>query len=129
MVELVSRDLQSAFPGTTGFSPQNLWRMPQFYRAHTEPAFLSQLVREIKKEKRAVPDPEILSQFVRELAATVPWGHHANALSKLTDPAARLYYLRATSRFGWSRNVLINQIKAGILKLVPSASLLDTFRF
>jgi predicted nuclease of restriction endonuclease-like (RecB) superfamily len=34
-------------------------------------------------------------------------------LAKLTDPAARLYYLRATARFGWSRNVLLNQIKAG----------------
>jgi predicted nuclease of restriction endonuclease-like (RecB) superfamily len=28
-------------------------------------------------------------------------------------PPARLYYLRATARFGWSRNVLLNQIKAG----------------
>ena len=34
-------------------------------------------------------------------------------LNKLTDPAARLYYLRATAHFGWSRNVLLNQIKAG----------------
>lgn len=25
----------------------------------------------------------------------------------------RLYYLRATARFGWSRNVLLNQIKDG----------------
>jgi predicted nuclease of restriction endonuclease-like (RecB) superfamily len=31
----------------------------------------------------------------------------------LSDPVARLYYLRATTRFGWSRNVLMNQIKAG----------------
>ena len=41
------------------------------------------------------------------------WGHHLLILDKLTDPAARLYYLRATARFGWSRNVLLNQIKAG----------------
>ena len=34
-------------------------------------------------------------------------------LNKVTDPAARLYYLRATAQFGWSRNVLLNQIKAG----------------
>ena len=30
-------------------------------------------------------------------------------LDKLSDPAARLWYLRATARFGWSRNVLLNQ--------------------
>jgi predicted nuclease of restriction endonuclease-like (RecB) superfamily len=113
VVELVARDLQSAFPGTTGFSVQNVWRMPQFYRTHTAPEFLSQLVRELEKDKRAVPDPANLAQLVREMVATVPWGHHANVLAKLSAPAARLYYLRATARFGWSRNVLLNQIKAG----------------
>ncbi len=46
------------------------------------------------------------------MVAAVPWGHHANVLAKLTDPAARIYYLRATARFGWSRNVLVAQIKA-----------------
>jgi predicted nuclease of restriction endonuclease-like (RecB) superfamily len=56
---------------------------------------------------------QILSQAVRELLASVPWGHHANLLTKIADPAARLYYLRATAQFGWSRNVLLNQIKAG----------------
>jgi len=50
---------------------------------------------------------------VRDLVASVPWGHYANLLAKVADPAARLYYLRATARFGWSRNVLLNQIKAG----------------
>ena len=34
-------------------------------------------------------------------------------LNQLADPAARIYYLRATAQFGWSRNVLLNQIKAG----------------
>ena len=37
----------------------------------------------------------------------------SNAQLTGTDPVARLYYLRATARFGWSRNVLLNQIKAG----------------
>jgi predicted nuclease of restriction endonuclease-like (RecB) superfamily len=45
--------------------------------------------------------------------AEIPWGHHRFILDKVPDPAARLYYLRATARFGWSRNVLLNQIKAG----------------
>jgi len=113
VVEQVARDLQTSFQGTTGFSVQNVWRMTQFYRTHTAPEFLSQLVRELEKEKRTVPDRENLSQLVREMVSAVPWGHHANALAKLTDPAARLYYLRATARFGWSRNILLNQIKAG----------------
>ncbi|MDA0748448.1 MAG: PDDEXK nuclease domain-containing protein [bacterium] len=67
----------------------------------------------MKKKKETVPAQENLTQFVREMVATVPWRHHANVMAKLTDPAARLYYLRATAQFGWSRNVLLNQIKAG----------------
>ena len=33
-------------------------------------------------------------------------------LNKLTESAAHLYYLKATAQFGWSRAVLLNQIKA-----------------
>ena len=55
--------------------------------------------------------PEILSQAVRELVSRVPWGHHIQLMKKLKAPAARLYYLRATAQFGWSRSVLLNQIK------------------
>lgn len=32
-------------------------------------------------------------------------------LLKVDDPAARMYYLKATARFGWSRTVLLNQVK------------------
>ncbi len=113
IVEMVSADLQKAFPGSLGFSPQNVWRMLQFFQTYTDNLFLSQAVRELEKKGRKTPSPKELSQFVRELVAAVPWGHHANVLAKLTDPAARLYYLQATARFGWSRNVLLHQIKAG----------------
>ena len=50
---------------------------------------------------------------MRRLVAEIPWGQNLLILNKLTDPAARLYYLRATARFGWSRNVLLIQIKTG----------------
>ena len=113
VVEMVARDLKAAFPGSTGFSPQNVWRMRQFYRDHTDAQFLAQIVRELARQGKPVPANDNLSQFVREMVASVPWGHHANALAKLTDLAARLWYLETTARLGWSRNVLLNQIKAG----------------
>lgn len=52
------------------------------------------------------------TDILRQLVAQVPWGQHLLILNKLTDPAARLYYLRATAQLGWSRSVLLNQIKA-----------------
>lgn len=128
VVELVAADLKHAFPEMQGFSPQNVWRMRQLFLDHSSDEFLSQAVRELPKSNKhqflrlPVADSpsntgnrksEVLSQAVRELVAAVPWGHHANVLAKLTAPAARLWYLRATASFGWSRNVLLNQIKAG----------------
>ena len=50
---------------------------------------------------------------LQQLVAEIPWGQNLLILNKLSAPAARLWYLRATTRFGWSRNVLLNQIKAG----------------
>lgn len=130
IVEQLARDLQAAFPHNRGFSRQNVWRMRQFFIDHTAADFLAQLAPEIKRApladrvlSQAVREspagssepqrPEILSQAVRELVATIPWGHHANILSSVKSPRARLYYLLATARFGWSRNVLLNQVKAG----------------
>ncbi len=109
VVERLSSDLRAEFPNVQGFSVQNLWRMKQVFLDHTSAEFLSQVVRELGL---ASNNAEKLSQAVRELVASVPWGHHSNVLSRVKDPAARLYYLRATAQFGWSRNVLLNQIKA-----------------
>lgn len=109
VVEQIARDLKSEFPNISGFSVQNLWRMRRFYEMHNAPDFLSQVVREMKVSPG---DHESLSQVVRELVAEVPWGHHVNLLTRVTDPKERLYYLRATARFGWSRRVLLNQLKA-----------------
>jgi predicted nuclease of restriction endonuclease-like (RecB) superfamily len=113
VVELVAADLRREFPGATGFSAQNVWRMRQLYILHTQSDFLSQVVREIKKSGQSTPSEKVLSQVVREMVSAVPWGHHANVLIRVADPSARLWYLQATARFGWSRNVLLNQIKAG----------------
>jgi len=126
VVEMVAADLRRAFPGMRGFSADNVWRMRQFYSQYTVPEFLEQAVPEIAGSpdrllEQGVPETgapsrkgqEILAQAVRELLAGVPWGHHIEIMKKTEAIAARLWYLRATARFGWSRNVLLNQIKAG----------------
>jgi len=129
VVEQISADLRLAFPGMLGFSSDSIWRMRQFYCDYTDPGFLEQAVPEMKKRfgkflEQGVPETRtpvngssnnerFLARFVPELLAMVPWGHHLELLKKIKDPIARLYYLQATARFGWSRNVLLNQIKAG----------------
>ncbi len=51
----------------------------------------------------------ILQQLVGEL----PWGHNILIFSRIKNKKEREYYLKASVKMGWSRNVLLNQIKAG----------------
>jgi len=47
IVQEFSRFIQSHFAGIKGFSPQNIWRMKQFYETYADNEKLSPLVREI----------------------------------------------------------------------------------
>ncbi|MEK7717812.1 MAG: PDDEXK nuclease domain-containing protein [Pseudomonadota bacterium] len=125
VIERLSHDLQETFPGVSGFSPRNLRSMRQLYAAYADPSIWLQLVAGLTKpvvEGRdavwlqpvaKLDDTEQRIEFLRQAVAEIPWGQHLTILNKVPDPAARLYYLRATAQFGWSRNVLLNQIKAG----------------
>ena len=42
----------------------------------------------------------------------MPWGQNLVILNKIKEPEARLFYLLATVEVGWTRSVLLNQIKA-----------------
>ncbi len=89
IVEQLSKDLKSEFPGIAGFSSWNLWRMRQFYLEYREYTNLAQLAPEI------------------------PWYSNIVIFNKVKNYAAREYYLRATAELGWGRNVLIHQIQTG----------------
>ena len=134
VVEMVATELRAAFPDMSGFSARNVWDMKRLYEAYSAPDFLSQLVREMAKPASRLLLPQAVAEVqgastirrqtvakiekadpakvLQQLVAEIPWGHHRFLLDKVTSPAARLWYLRATASFGWSRNVLLNQIKA-----------------
>jgi len=90
IVEKLSIDLQMEYPQQTGFSTRNLWDMRRFYEKYQNQPKLRQLVAEI------------------------PWGHHLLILNKIGDFDEAHYYIKASSELGWSRNVLLNQIKADL---------------
>lgn len=54
VIDRLAADLQAAFPGVSGFSPSNVWRMRSFYLAYTqEVTNLAQPVREMGDENLA----------------------------------------------------------------------------
>lgn len=94
VVAQLSADLRAEFPGMTGFSPRNLWDIKRFYETYADA-------------------PEKLRQAVAE----IPWGHNILIFQRIQDTAARAWYLETTARLGWTRNVLLNQIKAGAYEI------------
>ena len=105
VVERLAEDLQKEFPGTAGFSPQNVWFMRSFYLAWPAiPQKLSQVVRESATSAPPAPISEL------------PWGHNRLLLTKLDTPAIRLWYAHKVIEHGWSRAVLTHHIETQLHK-------------
>lgn len=86
VVENLARDLRSEFPGISGFSASNLWRMKTFYESYS--------------------GNEILAPLVREIG----WSQNVYIFERCKDELEREFYIRWTKKFGWTKAVLLHQI-------------------
>ena len=87
VVKQLAKDLQADFPGMSGLSASNLWRIKLFYETYTGSTKLAPLVREIG------------------------WSHNLIILEKCKDHLQREFYIRMARKFGWTKNVLVHQIE------------------
>ena len=92
VIDNLARDLKRSFPDMQGFSLRNLKYMKSFAEAWPEEA------------------------IVQQAAALLPWFHNCVLLDKVKDPEERLWYIREAIQNGWSRNVLVIQIEAGLFR-------------
>lgn len=97
VVQRLSEDLSSAFPEMKGFSRRNLDYMRAFARAW--------------------PDEPIVQQLVAKL----PWGHNVRLLDAVDNPRVRHWYAEQALENGWSRNVLMLQIKSKLYERLGAA--------
>jgi predicted nuclease of restriction endonuclease-like (RecB) superfamily len=89
IVETLAKDLQKEFPGIQGFSSANLWRMRNFYLTYRLNEKLAPLVREIS------------------------WTKNVIIMERCKEDIRREFYIKTTKKFGWTKDVLINQLEAG----------------
>ncbi|MGV3603392.1 MAG: DUF1016 N-terminal domain-containing protein [Dyadobacter fermentans] len=87
IVASLSKELQAEFPKSSGFSTTNIWYMVQFYTDYQSDINLQPLVGEIS------------------------WSKHLVILSKCKLSHERQFYILSTSKYGWSKNVLLHQIE------------------
>jgi predicted nuclease of restriction endonuclease-like (RecB) superfamily len=91
-VAALSAYIQQRSPGVRGFSPQNLWRMRQFFDAY-----------------RGQPE---LSTLLREL----PWSSNLHILTKSKRTEEREFYLRMATQQRWPVREVARQIDAALFE-------------
>ncbi|MDR2610234.1 MAG: PDDEXK nuclease domain-containing protein [Clostridiales Family XIII bacterium] len=87
VVEILAKELQREFPGVKGFSARNLWLMRNFYLEYAYATNLQPLVAEIS------------------------WTKNIIIMQKCKDSSMREFYIKMTKRYGWTKDVLINNIE------------------
>ena len=83
----LSIDLQKEFPGVSGFSLANLWRIRDFYFIYSENLKLAPLVREVS------------------------WSKNILIMEKCKSDEQREFYLKQTKINNWTKNILMHQIE------------------
>lgn len=91
-VEVLAAYIDRQHPGQRGFSPQNLWRMRQFFETWR--------------------DNEKLSTLLRQL----PWSSHLHLLAKCKRPEEREFYLRTAIQQQWSVREVARQIDGALFE-------------
>lgn len=109
VIPRLARDLHNELPEEKGFSERNIKRMLAFYREYPDLAFVPQAVAQIRADEEV---PQSAALFTPELVLAVPWGHHAVLMEKIKELATRQWYMGATVEHGWSRDVLLAQMKS-----------------
>lgn len=99
----MAQDIKLDFPSAKGYSVRNLKYTAKFALAY--------------------PDRE----FVQQVVAQIPWGQNIVLMDKVSDEAARQWYLLQCRENGWSRNVLIHQIESGLYERQALASKVSNF--
>lgn len=87
VVENLSRDIQKEFPGIQGFGVRNMWDMARFYAEYQS------------------------NEFLQPLVAEISWSKHIVILTKCKETRQRQFYILATKKYGWTKDVLINKIE------------------
>jgi predicted nuclease of restriction endonuclease-like (RecB) superfamily len=67
-------------------------------------------------DMRAFAEARPDRSIVQQAAAQLPWFHNCVILDRIKNQAERLWYIQAAIEHGWSRNVLVIQIEAGLYR-------------
>jgi predicted nuclease of restriction endonuclease-like (RecB) superfamily len=115
VVDVLAKELQMKFPGVQGFSARNLWRMRNFYVEYSYGEFLHPSGTETEKTNLPPTAADLAERshatILPPLVAEISWTKNYVIMEKCKDSAEREFYIKMTKRYGWTKDVLINNIE------------------
>jgi len=97
IVEQISKDLKKEFPNMTGLSRANIFYMRRFAEFY---------------ENELVQHPAGL--ILESPFLNIPWGHNILLMDQVSSHKKRFWYANQVINNGWSRNILLHQVKADL---------------
>ncbi len=88
VIDQLSKDLKSTFPEMKGFSVTNLKYMKMFASEYT------------------------LTEISQQAADQLPWFHIVRIITAVKSKEAREFYIKKAVESGWSRSILIDNLKS-----------------
>ena len=85
VVENLSKDIQKEFPGIKVFGVSNMWDMARFCAEYQ------------------------LNEILQPLVGEISWSKHIVILTKCKETQQRQFYILATKKYGWTKDVLIHK--------------------
>jgi len=111
VVEILAKELQKEFPGIKGFSASNLWRMRNFFIEYSQNTNLQPLGTDLQESNLAPMVRDLGKPTLPPLVAEISWSKICAITEKCKDPLQREFYIKMTKRYGWTKDVLINNIE------------------
>ena len=111
VVEILAKELQKEFPGVKGFSASNLWRMRSFYLEYSQKSNTQSMDVENEGTNLAPMVRETEGKSLPPLVAEISWSKICVITEKCKDKHEREFYMKMTKRYGWTKDVLINNIE------------------
>lgn len=119
-IETISRQLQLELPGLRGFSTSSIKRMRTFYEEWNEFINRPLAVGDLPNKEESVDFKALIIRplLVDELCVqdflSISFSHHSEIIAKTETLEERVFYIRQAARNAWSKERLIEEIKADL---------------
>jgi len=102
IIDKLAKDIKEQLTDTKGFSVRNLKYMRAFAKEYPDFPIVQ------------VPLAQLENEFVQVPLAQITWYHHISLLTKVEDVKEKAFYIVETAKNGWSRDVMMLQIKSDL---------------